>query len=159
MNKLNDIFDKIYVIHCAENDKRYKNIMFQKEQSNLDLDIWWTCYHPWSSQITNGLILSNHCSHLINGYEFNVTREFYTIIKTAYIRGLEHILIFEDDFCLMKSEFIEKFVDNIPQDFDIIQFSISANKDILPSYTFLKDAYTNNLLAMILSYSFRNSMV
>ena len=26
---LNDIFDKIYVIHCAENSERMKNIQYQ----------------------------------------------------------------------------------------------------------------------------------
>ena len=148
MNTLNKIFDKIFVIHCVENKHRYNNILFQKEQNNLDLDIWWTCKHPWSNQVVNGLILSNRCARIINGAEFNITREFYTIIKTAYIRNFKHILIFEDDFCLMKNEYLENFLNVIPNDFDIIQFSISANKDILPNYDFLQEAYKNNKLFM-----------
>ena len=141
MNKLNSIFDKIFVIHCVENEERYNNILFQKEQNNLDLDIWWTCYHPWSNQIINGLILSNRCRYIINGSEFNLTREFYTIIKTSYYKGYDRILIFEDDFCLMKQEYIDDFLDNIPNDFDIIQFSILANEDILPDGRIISSEY------------------
>ena len=124
---LNDIFDKIYVIHCAENEERYKNILFQKEENNIDLDIWWTCYHPWSEVMMNGMILSNTCRYILNGNELNLVREFYTIIKTSYLKGYEHILIFEDDFQLMKSEYLSMFLDKIPSDFDIIQFSILFN--------------------------------
>jgi len=124
---LNDIFDKIYVIHCAENKERYKNILFQKEENNIDLDIWWTCYHPWSEVMMNGIILSNACRYILNGNELNLVREFYTIIKTSYLKGYERILIFEDDFQLMKSEYLSMFLDKIPFDFDIIQFSILFN--------------------------------
>lgn len=123
---LNNVFDKIYVIHCAENQKRMNNINMQIEQSGIDLDIWWTCYHPHSNTMMNGMILSNTVYRASNGRELNLAREFYSIIKTSYLRGMNRILIFEDDFHLMKTENIKEFVDNIPQDFDIIQFSILA---------------------------------
>ena len=116
MNKqecpLNKIFDKIFVIHCIENEPRLKNIQFQQEQSGLNLEIHETCYFPWSQQAVNGLILSNRGRYIVNGSEFNLTREFYSIIKRSYLKGLEHILIFEDDFNLMKNEYLEEFVDN-----------------------------------------------
>jgi hypothetical protein len=124
---LNDIFDKIYVIHCVENEQRYKNITFQKEQGDIDLDIWWTCYHPWSDVMMNGMILSNACRYILNGNELNLMREFYTIIKTSYLKGYDHILIFEDDFQLMKKDYLSMFLDKMPEDFDIIQFSILFN--------------------------------
>lgn len=145
MNKqecpLNKIFDKIFVIHCIENESRLKNIQFQQEQSGLNLEIHETCYFPWSQQAVNGLILSNRGRYIVNGSEFNLTREFYSIIKRSYLKGLEHILIFEDDFNLMKNEYLEEFVDNIPNDFDIIQFSILANREILPDYREIQNEY------------------
>lgn len=123
---LNNIFDKIYVIHCAESKQRMTNINKQIEESGIDLDIWWTCYHPHSDIMMNGMILSNQAYRCSNGRELNLAREFYTIIKTSYLRGMEKILIFEDDFHLMKTEHLQAFCDNIPEDFDIIQFSILA---------------------------------
>ena len=139
---LNKVFDKIYVIHCAENDERLKNINNQINQSGIDLDIWWTCYHPHSDMMINGMILSNNAYKIANGKELNLTREFYSIIKTSYLRGFDKILIFEDDFHLMKTEYIEEFVDNIPKDFDIIQFSILA-EPFLFSIDKLEHEYEN----------------
>lgn len=138
---LNKIFDKIYVIHCVENKKRYENILYQQNNNDIDLDIWWTCYHPWSQQMLNGLLLSNRGRYIINGSELNLTREFYTIIKTSYLRGYEHILIFEDDFSLIKSKYLKEYLNNMPKDFDIIQFSILFNRDLLDDISVLFDAY------------------
>lgn len=123
---LNTVFDKIYVIHCAENLERMNNIKLQITESEIDLDIWWTCYHPHSDVMMNGMILSNSVYRASNGRELNLAREFYTIIKTSYLRGYNNVLIFEDDFHLMKTECIKPFCDNIPKDFDIIQLSILA---------------------------------
>lgn len=137
---LNNIFDKVFVIHCVENEKRYKNILYQQKQSKLKLDIWWTCYHPHSYIMANSLILSGKGRYLVNGNELNLTREFYTIIKVSYLKGYDHILIFEDDFNLMKLDKLNEFCDNFPEDFDIIQFGILPNPDtydyskILKSY-------------------------
>lgn len=123
---LNKIFDKIYIIHCAESTKRMTNVNKQISESGIDADIWWTCYHPHSDLMMNGMILSNQVYRCSNGRELNLAREFYTIIKTSYLRGMNKILIFEDDFHLMKTEYIQNFCEHIPDDFDIIQFSILA---------------------------------
>lgn len=138
---LNKIFDKIFVIHCIENEPRMKNIEFQQKENNIKLEIHETCYFPWSQQAVNGLILSNRGRYIVNGSEFNLTREFYSIIKRSYLKGLERILIFEDDFNLMKNEYLDEFVEHFPQDFDMIQFSILANKEILPDYREIESEY------------------
>ena len=138
---LNKIFDKIFVIHCIENELRMKNIEFQQKENNIKLEIHETCYFPWSQQAVNGLILSNRGRYIVNGSEFNLTREFYSIIKRSYLKGLERILIFEDDFNLMKNKYLDEFIEHFPQDFDIIQFSILANKEILPDYREIESEY------------------
>ena len=91
---LNKAFDKIYVIHCVEDEKRYKNVIYQQENSNIDLDIWWTTKsHPFTDQMLNGVLLSGHGRYIINKNELNLLREFYSIIKISYDRGLNRILI------------------------------------------------------------------
>ena len=128
--KLNYIFDKIYVIHCAENIERMNNINYQIKTSNIDLEIFWTCYHPHSYICANALTLANKGRAFENASEFNLTRNFYNIIKTSYLRGFNHILIFEDDFSLLKSDILDEYLNYIPEDFDIIQFSLLFKKDM-----------------------------
>lgn len=143
---LNTKFDKIYVIHCVEDTVRYNNIQYQKEQSGIDFDIWWTTKsHPFSEQMLNGILLSGYGRYIVNKNELNLVREFYAIIKIAYERSFNHILIFEDDFSLMKNENIEEFISNIPEDFDIIQFSTLANKKLF-NYDNLIKQYENGIL-------------
>lgn len=139
---LNQIFDKIYVIHCAENESRMNNINFQKKQNNLNIEIFWSCYQPHSYICANSLIFANKGRAFNNAAEFNLTRNFYTIIKTSYLRGFNNILIFEDDFSLMKSEYLNEFMNNIPNDFDIIQFSMLFKNDML-DYNNLIQEYEN----------------
>ena len=121
-------FDKVYVIHCVENEQRYKNILFQMDNNKWlkeNLEIWWTCYQPHSEILANAMIFSNKSRKIVNGAEYNVLREFYTIIKTSYYRGYNYICIFEDDFSLIKENFFYDYLNGIPKDFDIIQLSYS----------------------------------
>lgn len=125
MDYIKDI-DKVYVIHCVENLKRFKNINYQKQHNtwlNDKLEIWWTCYHPFSDIMANAMILSGKSRYISNKNELNLVREFYTIIKTSYYKGYNHICIFEDDFSLLNDEHFDQFMKNIPNDFDIIQLS------------------------------------
>jgi len=158
---LNDKFDKIYVIHCAENKERMKNIEYQIKKNNLELEIFWSCYHPHSYICANSLIFANKGRAFENASEFNLTRNFYTIIKTSYLRGFNNILIFEDDFSLMKTEVLNDFIDHMPEDFDIIQFSLLFNKDMYDYKNLIKEyengkyfiktpfgAWSNNGLAL-----------
>ena len=146
MHILNKAFDKIYVIHCVEDEERYKNVIYQQENSNIDLDIWWTTKsHPFTDQMLNGILLSGHGRYIINKNELNLLREFYSIIKISYDRGLNRILIFEDDFSLMRNGYIEKFISNIPDDFDIIQFSTLSNKQLF-DYNILMKQYAEGKL-------------
>ena len=141
---LNDKFDKIYVIHCAENKERMKNIEYQIKENSLKLEIFWSCYHPHSYICANALIFSNKGRAFENASEFNLTRNFYTIIKTSYLRGFNNILIFEDDFSLMKTEILNDFISHMPEDFDIIQFSLLFNKDMYDFKNLTKEYKNDN---------------
>ena len=46
----------------------------------------------------------------------------YTIIKSAYSRGLQNILIIEDDLNVVDCDILSKTFDQIPEDFDVIKF-------------------------------------
>lgn len=156
-----DHFDKIYIIHCVENKKREENIKYQLKKLTCDLsklNIHETCYFPFSKQAQLGLFFTNKTRNLQTASEYNLTREFYQIIKTSYFKGYEHILIFEDDFSLINQDLIDKYFNELPKDWDILQLSYQLNKHqydyskILnnPNYWIKKDfgAWSNNGLGL-----------
>lgn len=145
MDYIKDI-DKVYVIHCVENEKRLNNINFQKTKNkwlNNKLEIWWTCYHPYSDIMANAMILSGKSRYISNKNELNLVREFYTIIKTSYYKGYNNICIFEDDFSLINEEYFNQFMINIPNDFDIIQLSYLLVEKNIHNINYL---LSNNIL-------------
>lgn len=142
--------DKFYVIHCIENKERLYNIEYQKQHNKLlndKLEIYWTCYFPFSDVASNALLLSNKSRYISNKSEYNLCREFYRIIKLAYESGLNSICIFEDDFSVINEEEFNKFFDLIPEDFDIIQLSYLFSKD-MGDYNKLFNEYKSGNLWM-----------
>lgn len=142
MDHLNNI-DEMYVIHCVENEKRLENIKYQfanNEWVSNKTKIYWTCYFPFSDVAANAMLLSNKSRFLSNKNEYNLTREFYRIIKVAYLQGVNSICIFEDDFSLINKDDFKKFFNDIPKDFDIIQLSYLFNDD-MADYKDLLDEY------------------
>ena len=124
-------FDKIYIIHCLENTKRQQNIDFQLNNLSGDkskIEIHETCYFPFSKQSQLGLLFTNKTRYISTAAEYNLVREFYQIIKISYLKGYEHILIFEDDFSLIKEDILDIYFRELPKDWDIIQLSYLFNE-------------------------------
>lgn len=140
-------FDKVYIIHCVENKNRYDNIKFQLDNLITNykdrIEIYNTCYFPHNNICANAMIFSGKSRYLINGNEFSLTREFYRIIKTSYLLGYDRILIFEDDFSLMKQEYMGAFINAFPDDFDIIQLSYQI-PSFLYDFNNIFNQYQNN---------------
>lgn len=126
-------FDKIYCLHLSEDKER--EIQIKKEFKFLGItkqvEIWWTCKRNISNKI--GKLLSSLHTTFYNEYSegndslygnvFNCSFEHYSIIKQAYLRGFENILIIEDDIVFNRDkEKIKYIIDNIPSDYDIIKF-------------------------------------
>lgn len=54
--------------------------------------------------------------------EYDCTRNHYSIVKQAYDRGDEYVLIIEDDIKFLKRfDIFNTFISNVPDDFDILQ--------------------------------------
>ena len=66
--------------------------------------------------------LYNKGVSITNGGVFNCTREHYTIIKQAYLKGLNSVAIIEDDVSFYNDfNLWELYMNNIPQDWDILR--------------------------------------
>jgi len=133
-------FDETYCIHCLE----YKDRLKQSQDTFKKLGIfdkviyWYTCKRPISNFCGNKLLtLHSQYYDQVRGWNlnvyggvFNCALEHYTLIKTAYLRGLEHILIFEDDIYsnIGKEEF-DLIMSYLPEDYDFISFNNDAHFD------------------------------
>lgn len=122
--------DAIYCLHCAENEDRYIRMQSQFKKIGLEDKVtwWWTCYRDISNKVGD-LLTEMHTdayddmrknSDSVYGRVFNCAFEHYTIIKSSYLRGMNNILIFEDDieFCGDKQWF-EQVLSKVPYDYDI----------------------------------------
>lgn len=131
-------FDKCYCIHLSESNERYNHIKNEFKRIGIEdqVEIWWTCKRIISQQIGDYLS-SLHTEWYdelkkvnprIYGIIFENAYDHYSIIKSAYDRGLNSILIMEDDIKFIKDvNKIEYIFNNIPKDYTIIKFHSSMN--------------------------------
>lgn len=124
-------FDKIYVLHLATDTFRYKTLTYQFEQLGLDYEIWWTSKRPFSTDIALKCFGDTIRTEFYDGYSqdvygnvFNCTFEHYSIIKQAFERGFENILICEDDinFKANIKDYIEYVFNNLPENYSLIKY-------------------------------------
>ena len=128
MIKWEDKFDAIYCISLADNIGRREDLKQElKRVGLLDSKV----FH-WKITVKNELykyIWSNQSLkanrwwfHLIG--TLNCTLEHYAIYKESIALGYKHILILEDDIVFLKNiKEIEKTINNIPENYDILKFN------------------------------------
>ena len=135
-------FDKIICLHLVEDINRYNSIIDQIKYFGIEdkFEFWYTCK---KSPITNQI--GNNMNNLKDGYYESIKRKnpdvygnvfdcaynHYNIIKTAYLRGFNNVLIIEDDILFNKDKkILETLFNNIPQDYNIIKFYYSFINNI-----------------------------
>lgn len=148
-------FDKIICLHLVEDKKRYNSIINQVKYFGVEdkFEFWYTCK---KSPITN--LIGNNMDNLKDGYYenkiktnpnvygnvFDCAYNHYNIIKTAYLRGFNNILIIEDDILFNKDKnFLEILFNDIPQDYNIIKFyySFDYNKFNISELKYVDKSY------------------
>ena len=120
---IND-FDKIYCINCIDNIKRYYNVRNQFQYVNiLDKIDFKNVIRYKDIQLSSPF--NGNClgfNKIKSDASYHVTMYHYELIKTSYLLGYDYIIIFEDDINFIKKKYFDKFMNNIPNDFDIILF-------------------------------------
>lgn len=125
-------FDKVYCLHLAECKERYDNIINNFERLGIkeQVEIWWTCKREISNKIADNIedLKDSYYNKIqksrknVYANVFNCSLEHYTIIKQAYLRGFNSILIMEDDIQFKDKETVERVFNNLPEDYDVIKF-------------------------------------
>lgn len=126
-------FDKIYCLCLSENELRYNEVIDEFKRVGMydQLDIWWTCKRKISSVVGDHIQSLHSLYYDVNkknneeiyGSVFNCSYEHYSMIKSSYERGMERILICEDDIKFIDDKnMVEKAFTEFPSDFNIIKF-------------------------------------
>lgn len=120
-------FEETYLVSLAERQDRYDNIRKKIDYFGWDVKDFRVVKHPFSDFIVSilGPSLGGIGCNVTNGNILNCTREQYTLVKSAYIRGVETLAIIEDDASFFKDKSIwEKYLNNLPDDWDILRFNM-----------------------------------
>jgi GR25 family glycosyltransferase involved in LPS biosynthesis len=177
MNKINNIFDEIHCILYVESQERCKNVQNTFKKYNINnVQYTYTFNKPfWGLLNIKDSLPSIQTSYYDYIYEtnkniynrvFDCALNHYNIIKSAYLRGLEHILVFEDDInIIVEPDIFDSIIDKIPNDFDIIKFYNGLDQNNLPktelnnieytkNFNYLQDENNNDCLSsMMIGYS------
>ena len=122
---IND-FDKIWCLHPVELCDRYLTATHEFTKVNILnlVEFRWTSLQP-------NLNLIQSIPRLCREGDYHCTREHYTMIKIAYELKYNYILIFEDDIKLINKSYWDIFMNNIPNDFDILRLGGHVNKQFI----------------------------
>lgn len=131
MKKLQDIFDDIVILHCVENKEREQEVM--KTMNQLDITNY-RFYETVKCPLVNKILYNAMPNLHTDFYEklstsaqagcFDCAYNWYKIVKIAFTKGLNTLLVFEDDALLNTSkEEADELINKIPDDFDIIKGS------------------------------------
>lgn len=127
---LKNKFDKIHVLTMSHRKDRQEGLKKQlnnigiTEDDYKDLNLHWYygTLFPFN-EICAASITRTRKGLFSKPNEFDCSRNHYSIVKQAYDMGVEHLLVIEDDIRFMNDkELMKKFIDEIPSDYDIIQF-------------------------------------
>lgn len=128
-NKLKEKFDICYVLNVSDRKDRRDNMEFQFNDIGIE-DINhsdWIRYHYTTRFPYNDIIMaafnSTKKGRFTKPNEYDCARNHYAIVKECFDRGFNHILIMEDDIKFLKDvQTLYDFINNIPNDYDILQF-------------------------------------
>lgn len=139
-DKLQEKFDHIFILSLSSRkDRQYaildqlKNIGYNPDKKS-NLEIHYATPFPYNE------IIAIEFNKAAKGQfsfanEYDCARNHYAMVKQSYDLGYEHILIMEDDIKFLKNQnkFAE-YIDAIPDDFDILQFSCYCKNEKLDDY-------------------------
>ena len=148
--KLQKKFQHIFMLNLStRGDRRYKMIQQLYEFGlptkfrQSDLDIRTTVPFKKYNTIMMHVLNQNKLGRLTKPNEYDCTHNHYSMVKQAYDQGYQHCLIMEDDILFIEDKKLwEKYLDNIPSDFDILQFGgFTTDKRVVEEVLNHKDEY------------------
>lgn len=126
-------FDKVFCLNLCERTDRKEFMEDQFRKLGILDQITWheAVKHPLGDgNIISRALGMSQIGWLNNDDEYNCAREHYTIVKSSYLSGCNHILILEDDISLLNNkELFQEMIDLIPRDYDILRLGAVWTKE------------------------------
>ena len=147
MNKLFP-FDECYLINLVERPDRLKYMQKQFKDLNCENEIILhraVKYPSWIlEKFKRGINENEDFVGYIDEYNtISCTREHYTLIKSAYLRGVKTLLIIEDDCGFIKDRSVlEEYFNNLPIDWDILRINCLRGPKTQQYIEDFKDKYS-----------------
>lgn len=128
--ELQNKFDHVFMLNLSTRKDRLDTMIKQLKEFGLpdnfrqtDLDIRFTVPFKKYNEVMMYVLNQNKIGKLTKPNEYDCTHNHYSMIKQAFDHGYDYCLIIEDDIRFIKDEEIwKKYLENIPDDFDILQF-------------------------------------
>lgn len=145
-------FNKIWCLHCIEDKDRYETSIKEFKKVNIynKVEYRLTTKHQSINLLSSYNKTEPGWNSISNDSNYHCTREHYTMIKIAYELNYDYILIFEDDVKLLNKKNWDLFMNNIPDDFDLIRYSCIIDFPCPEEYI---NNYYNNILYSKLKYN------
>jgi GR25 family glycosyltransferase involved in LPS biosynthesis len=129
---INEKFDEVHCILSLGREDRMQNVKKVFNEYNIkDVHYTYTFNKPIYKNVRNSYpsITTpyydslNEKDHIIYNRVFDCALNHYNIIKSAYLRNLNSVLVFEDDInFVVNKNIVNKVIDLAPEDYDILKF-------------------------------------
>jgi GR25 family glycosyltransferase involved in LPS biosynthesis len=117
-------FEEIYLLNLVERPDKYETMRKRIDYMGWDVKDFRVVKHPISDMFVNLIDPNFDFFKMCSGNELNCAREQYTIIKSAYLRGVETVGIMEDDISFYKDMSVwDEHFNNLPSDWDILRIN------------------------------------
>lgn len=111
---------EVYLLNLYERQDKFDKMMEKLGYMGINVIPFRTVKHPFYDKIVSDI--KHKTFGINNNGVFSCTREHYTIIKGAYLRGLSSVGIMEDDCSFLKDKLEwEKHFNNLPNDWDVLR--------------------------------------
>lgn len=139
-------FSETWLINLVSRPDRYEKMRKKIEYFGWDVKDHRTVIHPWCGDIAMSFNISRK-GYLNSPNAFSCTREHYTLIKSAFLRGLDSICVMEDDASFyVHLPVWQDYLNNLPTDWDILRLcSLRGKKE----QEIIETNYSNSLWAPV----------
>lgn len=123
-------FEETYLLNLVERPDKYERMRKRIDYMGWDVKDFRVVRHPISDLLINMNASNLDFFRIYLGSELNCAREQYTIIKSAYLRGVETVAIMEDDISFIKDMSVwDDHFNNLPDDWDILRINTLRGED------------------------------
>lgn len=129
---INEKFDEVHCILSLGQEDRIQNVKKVFNEYNIknvhytytfNKPIYKNIRNSYPSIVTPFYDSLNEKDHIIYNRVFDCALNHYNIIKSAYLRNLNSVLVFEDDInFIVNKNIVNKVIDLMPEDYDILKF-------------------------------------